>query len=105
MIKKILAKMLFCDEKYLHWVLLHIPVGVVNVLIPVALYLVLGVPGALIGGVLALVLGIGFVAYEVTEWEIIKDILYPDIQGWLWGIGLSVGVIFLVLLCYHGRLI
>jgi hypothetical protein len=90
MIRKILAKMLFCDEKYLHWVLLHIPVGVANVLIPIALYLVLGMPGVLIGGVLALVFGIGFIAYEVTEWEIIKDVLYPDLQGWLWGIILGV---------------
>lgn len=99
MVRKILAKMLFCDEKYLHWVLLHIPVGVANTLIPVALYLVFGMPGALIGGALALVFGIGFIAYEVTEWEIIKDVLYPDLQGWLWGMGLTVGLIFVAWLC------
>jgi hypothetical protein len=102
MLRKILAKMLFCDERYLHWVLLHIPVGVANTLIPVALYIVFGTPGALIGSVLALVFGIGFIAYEVTEWEIIKDVLYPDLQGWLWGIVLCVAltlVIYLSLQC------
>jgi hypothetical protein len=96
MLRTVLAKMLFCDETNLHYVLLHIPVGIVNALIPIVLYFIFGTPGAWFGGWLAVVFGVGFIAYEVTEWEVIKDVLYPDLQGWLWGMGLCVGVTLVV---------
>lgn len=58
--------------------LLHLPVGLVNVL---ALWL--SVP-------LGLSFTAGFLLYEVDEnWEI-KDKAYPDVKGWLWGYALGV---------------
>jgi hypothetical protein len=99
MVWKILAKMLMCDLADVDNVLLHIPVGIGNTIIPITIYVIFGWPGALIGGALALVFGIGFVAYEAVEGAKIKDKIYPDIAGWLWGIGLSVIVTLVVYLC------
>ena len=70
--KQILAKLLFCDEKNLHNVLLHIPVGFVNVAI------------AVLSGPLAVLFGLGFIAYELDG----KG-GYPELQGWLYGIGFA----------------
>jgi len=98
MIKKILARILCCDPADLGNIALHVPVGVINVAVPVALYLVFGWPGALIGSALAVVFGIGFAGYEITEGLKIKDKIYPDIRGWLCGIVLAVALILAIYL-------
>ena len=96
MIRKILATMLFCEEKNLPWVLMHIPVGVANVLIPVVLYWIYGMPGAIIGGALAVIFGAMFATFEIVEYHVIKDVVYPDLQGWLWGVVLGVVLTLIV---------
>jgi len=101
MLKKILSRLLFCQCDDVGNVGLHIGVGVVNAGIPLVLFLIFGSAGAILGASLALVFGIGFVAYEVTEGRVIKDKIFPDIQGWLWGIGLSVGLAGIVYLALH----
>jgi hypothetical protein len=104
MIRKILRALLFCDDCDVGNVLLHIPVGLINVLIPVALYLVLGLPGVIAGSAVALAFGIGFVAYQITEGAKIKDRIFPDIHGWLYGMGIS-GVAALVAYLCAGPLV
>lgn len=102
MLRVILAKMLFCDLVDLHNVLLHIPVGMANALIPLVLFIGFGMPGAIFGGLLALVFGLGFFVYELDQRAEIKDKCYPDLQGWLWGIILCVvltAVVYLSLQC------
>lgn len=104
MIRRVLSALLFCQDCDLATVLLHIPVGLINVLIPVALYLVLGLPGVIAGSAVAIVFGIGFVAYQVTEGAKIKDRIFPDIHGWLYGMGIS-GVAALVAYIAAGPLV
>jgi len=82
-LRKILARILFCDEDDLDNVLLHIPVGVVIVLL------------CLVSGWLALIFGYGFIKYETIERKTLRDKCFPDIQGCLWGIGI-LGVILLI---------
>jgi hypothetical protein len=59
-------------------ILIHIPVGVVNVLI------------AIFNGWLGLIFGIGFIVYELSQERLIKDEAYPAIQGYLIGLGVAV---------------
>jgi hypothetical protein len=99
MTNKVLAKILCCDEKNLPWVLMHIPVGGANVLIPVALYWIFGMPGAIIGSALAVIFGAMFATFEIVEYHVIKDVVYPDLQGWLWGVILGVVLAVVVKLC------
>ena len=82
MIREILAKILFCDVYDLNNVLLHIPVGFINVAI------------GLFSGWIGLLFGLGFIVYQLSERKILQDKAYPDIQGWLWGIGI-LGIILL----------
>ena len=82
-LRKILARILFCDEDDLDNVLLHIPVGIATVLI------------GIYSGWLAVIFGYGFIKYEGIERRELRDKAYPDIQGWLWGIGI-LGIILLI---------
>lgn len=83
MIKDIISKILFCNSKDVGNVLLHIPVGIVNVAIGV------------LSGWLALVFGIGFIIYQLSEQKIINDRAFPAIQGFLWGIGIFAIALFI----------
>lgn len=76
--KKILAKLLFCSEDSLDTVLLHMPVGVFNVFLL-----------QLLSGWLGLAFCLVFITYEKTERKVISDKCYPDLQGWLWGAGIT----------------
>lgn len=82
--RETLAKILFCDVYDLENVLLHIPVGFVTVAI------------ALYSGWLGLAFAYGFISYETTQWLIIKDKCFTDIQGFLWGIGILSVILLLV---------
>ena len=83
--RETLAKILFCNVYDLENVLLHIPVGAVNVFV------------AVYSGWVALLFGAGFLAYEVLQRVVErKDKAYPDIQGWLWGIGILSIILLLV---------
>ena len=83
MVKKLASRILFCDEEDIPNILLHIPIGVVA-----------GV-ASLVSGWVCLVFGLAFLAYELREAKIIEDKAYPDIQGFLWGLGIFV-VLYLV---------
>ena len=72
--RQLLAKILYCNIYDLDNVLLHIPVGFVTVAI------------ALYSGWLGLAFAYGFVTYETTQRQVIKDKCFTDIQGWLYGI-------------------
>ena len=74
--KKLISRVLFCDEDDVGNVLLHIPVGLVAGL------------ASLVSGWVCLVFGLAFLAYELREAKIIEDKAYPDIQGFLWGLGI-----------------
>ena len=82
--RKILSKILFCDEYDLNNVLLHIPLGMIVVLI------------SLWSGWLSLAFYYGFIRYELKESKKIQDKGYPDIQGSLWGIGLLSIILLIV---------
>ncbi len=84
-LKKIISRLLFCDEKDLGGVLLHMPVGVANVLL-----------GVYVGWWLGLAICLGFIIYERTERKIISDKCFPDLQGWLWGTIGTGGLIWLI---------
>ena len=73
MIKKILAKLLFCPEEYVDNVLLHIPVGWGLVILAR-------------NPVLSVLLGVYFLAYEWIEQCDLKDKAYQDLKGAMWGI-------------------
>jgi len=74
MIRKLLAKVLFCDVYDLDNVLLHIPVGIIVVLI------------ALFSSLVAAVFYYGFIKYETIQRRVERDKCFPDIQGSLIGI-------------------
>ena len=82
--REILAKILFCNVYDLENVLLHIPVGFVTVAI------------ALYSGWLGLAFAYGFISYETTQRQVIKDKCFTDIQGFLWGIGMLSIILLLV---------
>lgn len=84
--RRLLARLLLCDPGDLGNVLMHIPVGVVNVLLPVALHYSLPAVFTPLGAAaIALLFGYGFVKYQRVEAEAISDRCYPDLQGWLEG--------------------
>ena len=83
-LRQILARIFFCDEDSLNSVLLHIPVGNVNVGI------------ALFNPPLAVLFGVGFIFYELRESKVIQDKGYPELQGWLWGIGILAIILLIV---------
>jgi hypothetical protein len=83
-VRKILSKILFCEECNLDNVLLHIPVGAVLVAV------------SLFSPPVAVIFGIGFIFYELNEQRIIQDKAYPALQGWLWGIGLLAIILLIV---------
>jgi hypothetical protein len=85
--RAILSKILFCDELDLDNVLMHIPVGIINTLI------------CCLSGWLGLIFAYGFIKYERIEQKDIHDKAYPDIQGWLWGIGISAIIIGIIRWC------
>ena len=74
--RNLLAKILFCNVYDLDNVLLHIPVGMLTVVI------------ALFSPLVALAFYYGFVKYETVERRVIRDKCFPDIQGSLIGIAL-----------------
>ena len=80
--RRILAKILFCDEAMLGLVLMHMPVGVINALMFLLFPSVTGLG-------LGLAFGWGFVQYQVNERNEIHDTAYPDIQGWLYGMSVT----------------
>ena len=82
--RQLLAKILYCNIYDLDNVLLHIPVGFVTVAI------------ALYSGWLGLAFAYGFVTYETTQRQVIKDKCYTDLQGFLWGIGILSIILLLV---------
>ena len=82
--RETLAKLVVCDVYDLDNVLLHIPVGFVTVAI------------ALYSGWLGLAFAYGFITYETTQRQVIKDKCFTDIQGWLWGIGILSIILLLV---------
>ena len=85
-IKKIISTILFCNPKDLDTVLLHIPVGIINA--GIGIYLAkIGFP--VIGLAMAGIFGYGFIKYQAIEKKTIHDRCFPDIQGWLWGIGIA----------------
>jgi len=84
MVRKLLARLLFCDVYDLDNVLLHIPVGAVNALL------------CLVSGELCVIFGAGFLAYEIVQRKVTKDKAYTDIQGWLWGIALAGIIIWFI---------
>jgi len=69
-----LAKLLFCDVSDLDNVLLHIPVGVIVVVI------------ALFSPLVALAFYYGFIKYETVQRRVVRDKCFPDIHGSLVGI-------------------
>ena len=83
MAKRLISKILFCDEEDTGNVLLHIPVG-----------LIAGA-AALISGWITVVFGLSFLVYELKESKIIEDKAYPDIQGFLWGLGIFAVICFI----------
>jgi hypothetical protein len=84
--RKFLAMMFFCPEDSLGLVLMHFPLGVVNVAIGVLLYMA-GFPS--VGLVIATLFGYGFIKYEVIERRDLHDLGYQEIKGWLWGMGFT----------------
>ena len=74
--RNLLSKILFCNVCDLDNVLLHIPVGMLTVVI------------ALFSPLVALAFYYGFIKYETVERRVIRDKCFPDIQGSLIGIAL-----------------
>ena len=72
--RDLLARILFCNVYDLDNVLLHIPVGMLTVVI------------ALFSPLVALAFYYGFIKYETMERRVIWDKCFPDIQGSLIGI-------------------
>jgi len=83
--KKLLSRLLFCCDKDVPAVLQHIFVGVFNVIIPF-IFVTHGLE--IIGAAMALTFGYGFLQYQHRESRVIKDRGFPEIQGWLLGIGI-----------------
>lgn len=83
--KNILCKLLFCPPEYVGNVLMHIPVGLINIGIGIGIAKA-GYP--MLGAVIAGIFGYGFVKYEHIEQRDLKDKAYQDIKGWLFGLGL-----------------
>jgi hypothetical protein len=81
-IKEILARIFFCDVDSVDNILIHIPVGLVNIAIGV------------FSGYMGILFGLGFIIYELNEQRMLSDKAYVDIQGWLWGLGI-LGIILL----------
>ena len=73
-LRRLLARLLFCDSAVLNGVLIHIPVGIFTVYI------------SYLSGWLGLIFGLGYIVYELNEQKIISDKCYPELQGWLYGI-------------------
>jgi hypothetical protein len=73
--RQFLSKILFCDELDLNNVLMHIPVGIITVVI------------SLYSPIVAAVFFYGFVKYETVERRVIRDKCFPDIHGSLVGMG------------------
>ena len=69
-----LSKLLFCDVCDLDNVLLHIPVGVIVVVV------------ALFSPLVAAATYYGFIKYETVQRRQVRDKCFPDIQGSLIGI-------------------
>lgn len=72
-------------RKYWGRMALHIPVGVAMSLLVIA------------NPVISALFGIGFLVYEVSENFDEHDKAYPDIAGFLWGIALGAGIVWLLL--------
>lgn len=79
--KRLLAKLLFCEEDHLDGVLLHIPVGIITVIL------------TYVSGWLAVIFGVGYLTYQLSEQKQISDECFPDIQGWLYGIVIGAGIV------------
>ena len=77
-LRRVLAKILFCNEYDLDNVLLHLPVGVFLFLL--SMY---------VSGFVGIAFAYAFVRYELKESKILLDKGYPEIQGLLWGLGLA----------------
>jgi len=71
-----LAKLLFCDVRDLDNVLVHIPIGIIVVVI------------ALFSPLVAVAFYYGFIKYETVQRRHVRDKCFPDIQGSLIGIAL-----------------
>ena len=92
--RKILAKLLFCREYDLNNVLLHLPLGLVILGLGVGLDVV-GVP--FVGAGLVVAFTFGFIMYELSERSVLHDKAFPDIQGFLWGLGFATFIAILAL--------
>jgi hypothetical protein len=75
-VNMILAKIFHCDESTVPNIVLHISVGLITVII------------YLFSSGLGILFGVGFLVFEVWTSKVAHDKGYPEIQGWLWGIGL-----------------
>ena len=92
--------MFFCPEDYLGLVLMHLPVGVVNV----AIGAILKWAGFTeLGLALSLVFGWGFVMYEIVERRDLHDKGYQEIKGWLFGIAIAAIVAGIVIAKLNGK--
>lgn len=84
--RRILSRLLFCNLDDLHNLLIHIPVGIINILLPVSLHFACPETFSPLGAVaVGLLFGYGFVKYQRIEQLVISDRAYPDLQGWLEG--------------------
>ena len=69
-----LSKLLFCDVEDLDNVVLHIPIGIIVVVV------------ALFSSLVAVALYYGFIKYETVQRRQVRDKCFPDIQGSVIGI-------------------
>jgi len=63
---------------------LHIPVGIATALLVLSHWAV------------AIIFGAGFLAYELSEENVITDDAYKDIRGWLWGLFIGGIILWLI---------
>ena len=81
--REFFAKLLFCKPDSVDNVGLHIPVGMINVIVYYAF------------AYLALAFSLGFFFYELRQSHLTNDKGYDDIQGWLWGLAIMAVIILL----------
>ena len=73
---KILARLLFCPERYVGNVLIHMPIG----------WLIVA-SALLLPPHISVIIAVYFLCYEWIEQCDLKDKAYQDLKGAMWGIG------------------